>query len=76
MTKSTTNKKKKKKKQEGDVSHISKMLQTGLFSVFSIMTSYIVFMAYLLQTQLGTGVAVVVLTFQPTKGYSQASLVA
>ena len=42
------------------------------------MTSYIVFMAYLSQTQLGTGVAVVVvvLTFQPTKGYSRASLVA
>ena len=54
------------------------MLQTGLFSVFSAMTSYIVFMAYLSQTQLGTGVAVVVvvLTFQPTKGYSRASLVA
>ena len=34
-------------------------------------------MVYLSQTQLGTGVAVVVvLTFQPTKGYSRASLVA
>ena len=53
------------------------MLQIGLFSVFSTMTSYIVFMVYLSQTQLGTGVAVVVvLTFQPTKGYSRASLVA